>query len=96
MVDILIRDIDPETHRNLRIQAATEGITLSEAAKRTIRANAPKPIPPFSLERFRELQAKWKVTAPVDPISAEDWALALQESRDERDAHDDEWVAKLR
>ncbi len=100
MVDILIRDIDPETHRNLRIQAAAEGITLSEAAKRTIRANASKPVQPFTLERFRELQAKWKVTAPVDPISDAEWARAIREGRDELDTRDDErareWLAKGR
>ncbi len=100
MVDILIRDIDPETHRNLRIQAAAEGITLSEAAKRTIRANTSKPVQPFTLERFRELQAKWKVTAPVDPISDAEWARAIREGRDELDARDDErareWLAKDR
>ncbi len=50
MVDILVRNVDPETHRALRIEAARQGISLSEVCRQRIEAwsaeNRPPPEPP--------------------------------------------------
>lgn len=98
MVDILIRDLSPEAHRRMKIKAASEGITLSEAIKRLIEAQIPKPVQPFSLERHRALQATWKDKTPF--ATDAEWARAIREGRDELDARDEErvreWMARDR
>ncbi|MCM0021178.1 MAG: hypothetical protein NBV67_14375 [Tagaea sp.] len=99
MVDILVRNVSPEAHRALKIEAAQEGITLSEAVRRLIEAQAVKPGRPLTMEVWNELQAKWRKTLPIDPLPADfDWAKAIRDGRDELDARDGErareWLGK--
>jgi hypothetical protein len=54
MVDILVRNVSPELHRELKIEAARQGITLSEVCRLRLeawdarRVATPEPPPPTS------------------------------------------------
>lgn len=84
MVDILVRNVSPELHRALKIEAARQGITLSEAARRRMQGKAPLPKPrPFTKDDWLALRVQgeglpWK--------SPQEWADEIREMRAERDA----------
>lgn len=87
MVDILVRNVSPELHRELKIEAARRGITLSEYLRRMAETQSVKPGRPFSKAAWDELQAKWHKSFPIDPRPTDfDFAASIRESRNERDA----------
>lgn len=96
MVDILVRNVSPELHRELKIEAVRKGVTLSEHMRQLVEARAVQPKRPFTREMWNELQAKWRKALPIDPLPADfDWAKAIREGRDELDARDEERVRGL-
>lgn len=96
MVDILIRNVSPELHRALKVEAARQGVTLSEHVRQLAEARTVKPGRPFTRELWNELQAKWRETLPIEPLPPDfDWAKSIREGRDELDARDEERVREL-
>lgn len=84
MVDILVRDVSPELHRELKIEAARQGVTLAEAAKRRLSGAKPLAKPrTFTKEAWLELQAQFE---GLPPKSGADWAAEIRAMRAERDA----------
>jgi plasmid stability protein len=84
MVDILVRNVSPELHRELKIEAVRQGVTLSEAARRRMNSAEPLPKP----RAFTK--ADWlALRLPNDGLpskSPEEWADEIREMRAERDA----------
>jgi hypothetical protein len=84
MVDILVRNVSPELHRELKIEAAQRGVTLAEAARRRMDPTGPPSTrPPFTKEAW--LATRFQVDG-LPPKSPEEWADEIRVMRAERDA----------
>lgn len=70
MTDLLIRDLDPETHAELRGRAAAEGLSLQAYVTRLLRGHTERPSMTAWLARLDELVAVETPTGGAAAVAA--------------------------
>jgi hypothetical protein len=84
MVDILVRGVTPETHKELKLEAIRQGTTLSEVARRRLESPAGQAFTATSLDAFRRKRAALQALDHVD------WSDQSWRASHELDARDDD------
>lgn len=87
MVNILIRGVAPEIHKELKLEAIQRGTTLSEVARRRLESTAGQAFTVASLDAFRRKRAALPALDHVD------WSDQSWRASRELDARDDDRLA---